>query len=403
MGKVTALGCLILLGICTAWLRAQDTAPLVDNAKPVAVESAVPAQSASTDSTATLPEQPDPELEFLERERAPQATSQAPDASASTAEATPVAGRQVSEVKPSAANIRDRYQGKTNPDLRLDAVVQLGETLTYLGKWNGIPSGTISLRVWPTKRRVRDRQAMLFELHTESNDFLSMFYEVNSTLKSYADVESGRSYLFRRSLREGRYRANDRLQFDYDNRDDEGLVTPVSRFARIRPDHVTPKEPSPIPGNLQDPLSIVYYLRHFDFSGVGTSHTILMGTRKNTSLVQLTTIAEERIHIPQLGTFETSVVEPKGDENADPDSLAKTKGYARVWLEKHTRIPLMATVSIPIGKASASLISAENCVLDKFRLAPPTETTQQTPASDAASPAAKPDTAPAPSPEDLIE
>jgi len=283
------------------------------------------------------------------------------------------AAGKVSEVRPAVATLQDRYRGITNPDRRLDTVVQLGENLTYLAKWNGIPAGTITLKVWPTKRRVRDREAFLFELHSESNDFLSVFYEINSTIKSYADIECARSYLFRRSLREGRYRANDRLLFDYENKDDEGMAAPVSRFARIRPDHVAAKEPLQIPGNLQDPLSIVYYLRHFDFSGVGTQHNVLMGTRSSTSLVQLTTIAEERIHLPQLGTFECTVVEPKGDENADADSLAKTKGYAHVWLEKRTRIPLMATVAIPIGKAAASLVCAENCVLQRYRIAPPTE------------------------------
>jgi len=290
---------------------------------------------------------------------------------------------KVSEVRPAVATLKDRYLGINNPDRRLDSVVQLGENLTYLAKWNGIPAGTISLKVWPTKRRVRDREAFLFELHSESNDFLSVFYEINSTIKSYADIATARSYLFRRSLREGRYRANDRLLFDYDHKDDEGMVAPVSRFARIRPDHVAAKEPLQIPGNLQDPLSIVYYLRHFDFTGVGTQHNVLMGTRRSTSLVQLTTIAEERIHLPQLGTFDCTVVEPKGDENADEDSLAKTKGYAHVWLEKNTRIPLMATVAIPIGKAAASLVSAENCILTKYRIAPPTESAESVPVTTA--------------------
>ncbi|MBN2710842.1 MAG: DUF3108 domain-containing protein [Planctomycetes bacterium] len=276
------------------------------------------------------------------------------------------ADEKLSEVKPTVRTIADKYREIKNQTVKLSDFTKVGEELTYRVSWKGIPAGTITLRTKRTKR-VGDRKALNFEISIQSNDFLSMIYPVSSTITSLADTEDGRSYLFKRDLKEGRRRVDDRLQFDYDYKSADGRVEPVALYSKIKNGTTKSNTPLPIPGPMQDSLSIVYYMRSLKFNKEGDTHELLLGGHKRVDVVNVTAMEFVKKKTA-VGTFDCVVVEPKGDEDSDSTNIVSTKGTAMIYLEKHTGIPVYMTVAVPFGNAVAVLSEHSMTDLDKYKL-----------------------------------
>ncbi len=284
-----------------------------------------------------------------------------------TAEAPP----KHSEVKPAVITLRDKMEkqceGVSNRPQRLDQVADVGERLVYQARWGGFPAGRITLRV-KRRARVRGRFAFVLDLHAESNDFLDVFYRVDSTISSIADVETGMSYLFRRKLHEGRRRVDDRLEFDLTHKGSAGVVEPVAKYSKVEDDRTIRSDPRPIPGPLQDCLSVVYYLRHLAFEEVADEHRVLIGSRKSVDVATFTALRFEELNLGRLGRYSCVVVEPRGSKDTDRTTLVAARDRAEIWLERNTRIPLLIVVKVPIGSISARLIRAEKSPLEKHEL-----------------------------------
>jgi len=268
------------------------------------------------------------------------------------------------EVKPAEAFFNDRYADVRNQECDLESVAKVGEKLEYAVKWKGIPAGRISLDV-KRKKIMRGREVLQLEMHTLTNDFLSVMYPVDSTVKSYVDARTGQSYLFRRKLREGSRRVDDRLEFDCTAKDDTGKIEPLSFYSKVKNGETIKNAPRPIPGPVQDALSMVYYMRHLKFTEVGQEHQVLVGSKKRTDIVTVKAIKFERRTVTPFGTFDCVVVEPTGDNEAEGDDLVAASGSASIWLEKNTGMPLMLSVNVKIGTATATLIKEENTELKK--------------------------------------
>ncbi len=263
---------------------------------------------------------------------------------------------QDAEVMHSRHTLEERFRDVRNAPLSLSDVTRPGERLLYVVEWNGVPAGTVQLQV-KRQARVRGRDAFELELRSESNEFISNFYEVYSIVRSYADVESGTSYLYRRNVVEGRRKANDRLEFRYDNTASDGRSLPVSQYSRVKGDKIVRNPERPIPGPLQDPLSIIYYMRHFTFDAEGEAHRILLGTKQESSVITLTAHDFDRIVLDRLGAYDAVAIEPTGSETEE--NIAVTEGSPVIWVERHTRIPLLIEAEIPIGKVTVRLLEAE--------------------------------------------
>lgn len=252
-----------------------------------------------------------------------------------------------------------------NPDIQMDGFFQMGERLVYMAKWSGIPGGFITSRVWPVKREYRREEVYLFEMQMETNDFISTFYPIQSTIRSFVDAETGHSLLFSRNVREGTYRAHDRTRFEYDHKNELGVTTPVAITSMVREAETEVRPPRPIPGSLADPLSIAYYMRHLDVSKPGDTAEILVSDRDRVSRVTVSLLRFEQIHLRGIGTFDCFVIQPAAREHGGlNDGLLKTDGAVTIWVEKNTKIPLFGEVDIPIGRATAVLVDFENTDLE---------------------------------------
>lgn len=257
---------------------------------------------------------------------------------------------------------------RSNPPVNLAPCVRPGEKLTYIAKWNGFPGGTITTSVWPVLRKFDDRPVYMFEMTMESNDFLSVFYPVRSTIRSLADAQTGRSCLFRRRVREGSYFGNDRVIFEYEHQDELGKPQPLAMPALIRAESVEEEEPRAIPGALCDPLSLVWYMRTLRLRERGDTAAVLIGDRFGNGLVTLTVSGSEEIVIAGVGRFRTLVIRPAATTYGGKESLVKTEGQVRFWLEENTKILLRAEADIPIGRAGVTLLAAENAGLELYDL-----------------------------------
>ncbi|MDR0361913.1 MAG: DUF3108 domain-containing protein [Planctomycetota bacterium] len=274
---------------------------------------------------------------------------------------------RISEVLHQDANYRQLFQSVSNPDIPLSRFVQPGEDLQYQAKWRGLPAGTVRIAA---KRMgaVRGRPVFVFEVSAESNDFMNAFYPVNTSANSYVDAATGRSYLIRRRVSERNRSYKDRLEFKYDYRMPNGLPDPVCRYSVVLADgEEVGGGHRPIPGNMQDMVSVIYYMRGLRLEKLGDSCTILVGGRSNPGLVTLNVVGEETV-VTGVGKFDCLIVEPAGDGTTISASLIASRGSERLWLEKHSRIPVMFSAELPkpLGQVVATINIAENCELARY-------------------------------------
>ena len=275
---------------------------------------------------------------------------------------------RVSEVLNQDASYLSLFNSLSNPDVNLRRHVKTGETLRYQANWRGLPAGTIRCAA---KRQVmlKNRPVFVFEVNVESNDFLSAFYPVKTSINSYVDADTGRSYLIRRRVSERSREYKDRLEFKYDFRRENGIPDPVSKYSKV--DESGKEEsalPFPIPGNMQDMVSIIYYIRGACLNEIGDSCTLLLGGRKKPVVTTVRVIGAEEVGIPNIGVFDCLVVEPETDGTNVSGNLLATRGGEKVWLEKNTRIPVMCSAELPkpLGAVVATLVQADNCELARY-------------------------------------
>ncbi|MDR1611933.1 MAG: DUF3108 domain-containing protein [Planctomycetota bacterium] len=276
---------------------------------------------------------------------------------------------QISEVLHQDANYRQLFQSVTNPDIPLGRYVRPGEDLRYQAKWRGLPAGSIRIAA-KRMSAVRGRPVFVFEVSAESNDFLNAFYPVNTSANSYADAATGRSYLIRRRVSERNRSYKDRLEFKYDFRLPNGLPDPVCSYSATQDDgEEMDGRNRPIPGNMQDMVSMIYYLRGLGLKRRGDSCTILVGGRTNPGLVTLNVIDEEIVNT-SMGVFDCLVVQPSGDGTTISASLIASRGAERLWLERNSRIPIKFSAELPkpLGEIVATINEADNCELARYAI-----------------------------------
>src|SRR3989338_4341224 len=94
--------------------------------------------------------------------------------------------------------------------------LKAGEKLRFDVYWLGMRVGSGTLE---TDTAVRDgRECFVVTARAETNEVLSKIYPVRDEASSWIDPSDGKSLGFSKTLREGRYRAQERIVYDYKNR-----------------------------------------------------------------------------------------------------------------------------------------------------------------------------------------
>ncbi|MEK7383804.1 MAG: DUF3108 domain-containing protein [Elusimicrobiota bacterium] len=175
-----------------------------------------------------------------------------------------------------------------------------------------------------------------------SNSFCDTFYQVRDLNESWLDARTLTSLGYSKKLREGRFFRDEWVLYDRD----------AGTFVARRTDRNGRFEVSTgtIPGQVQDILSSVYFVRSQDLKDGGRV-VVDVNTPENWPLVVKVT-AHEKIKVP-AGEFPSILVEPAMRH----EGLFVQKGKRlRLWLsDDAAKRPLMMKVEVFFGHVTAVL------------------------------------------------
>lgn len=219
-----------------------------------------------------------------------------------------------------------------------------GEKLTFDLTWGGIGAGTAVLTVLPPAT-VNGVAAYGFEMTARSTETIDRIYKIRDRLESYADMEMTHSLLYKQKIREGGYRQNQLITFDWEKNE----LTYTSNNSK-------PRQVSIMPGTF-DPLAAFYFLRLQPLTKVRSVECPITDGKRNV-IGRAYIVGRETIKVGGR-TYATIVLEPILDDvelfNADDSS------GIRMWVTADARkIPVMVESRVALGFFRAELRRVEH-------------------------------------------
>jgi hypothetical protein len=218
-----------------------------------------------------------------------------------------------------------------------------GENLHYSAKWTGIPAGEIKLATEIDGGRYQ------FELKAKTNTFWSMVYKVRDVITSEVEIDKFRSIRYREDSRQGRRHVEEIVLADYQER----------TIKRIKQNHSAKESAHEKTFALdeeweaiQDPLSMVYHLRNFEFKNpkeLDGEIPVFVG--KEVYRLQYAFKGELVFESSIFGSRRAWRIEPK----AHRGGVLYSKGKMEMIVDCVTGVPLRITFHIPVGWARLEL------------------------------------------------
>ena len=219
-----------------------------------------------------------------------------------------------------------------------------GERLTYVLRWGFIPAGQAVLEVQPMAE-MGGQPARHFVMTARSNDFIDNFYKVRDRIDAYADAGMQHSLHFIKKQREGNYKRDVVVYFDW-----------VLNQAQYE-NKGKKKDPiSLMPGSF-DPLSAFYFIRGMEMkSGSKISQPITDG--KKNVIGEARVVRRETITV-EGKSYDTFLVIP---ELKHVGGVFKESENAKIhiWVTAdHRRIPVRLKSKVVVGSFVGDLVNAE--------------------------------------------
>ena len=209
----------------------------------------------------------------------------------------------------------------------------VGERLSFHGRWFGIPVGNGWIEV-KELASLDGRPAYHIEVQGHSNEFFSTFYLVHDVIHSYLDANTLRPLQFEKSQREGHYRAEEIVTFDYERS--------IATYRSLLNHSV--KEIS-IPQRVHDIVSAFYWLR---MQPVEPDRPITLDIYSDEKVYQTVVKPLKTVTLELLwrGTFPCLMVEPE----AAFKGILIRRGRMWVYISAdERRLPLLVKISTPWG------------------------------------------------------
>ena len=211
-----------------------------------------------------------------------------------------------------------------------------GESLRFSVQYGIIKAGTAWLEV-PGAGAVDGHRVLTLVARAESNSFFSHFYKVRNRIESYWDSTGHFSRRYVENRREGNYRTDSDIRFDYERQ--EAVYQDGGAF--------------PIPPGVQDALSSFYFARTQALPLGGSVLFDYHASRKSAPL-EVRVLGRDRISTP-AGTFSCVVIEPV----LKAGGIFKNKGRLVIWLtDDERRMPVLMKSKVLIGSISVVLQEA---------------------------------------------
>lgn len=208
-----------------------------------------------------------------------------------------------------------------------------GESLRFSVQYGIIKAGTAWLEV-PEVGTFEGHTVYTLLARAESNGFFSNFYKVRNRIESYWDSTGHFSRRYTEKRREGKYKAESDIRFDYDRQ--EAVYKDGRTF--------------PIPPGVQDGLSSFYYTRTQALP-VGGSVLFDYHASRKSAPMEVRVIGREKIKTP-AGEFNCVAIEPI----LKAGGIFKNKGRLVIWLtDDERRMPVLMKSKVMIGSISVVL------------------------------------------------
>lgn len=237
---------------------------------------------------------------------------------------------------PLGAESKNFSSKKNNPVPSLQAPLgnlTVGERLVFDVSWMGIPVGVGTLVV-KEKTNLRGREAYHVIATAKTNDFLSKIYPIYDEVHSWIDAEKFRSLEFKKELKEGRYRAEERMIYDYQAKKIfyESLLNKSKKEFELAAD-------------VQDFLSAFYWFRTQAVEAGKSLYTVVNSEEQNWDL-ELKVLRVEVKELKGRRVIPALVVEPK----TRLKGMLYDRGKAWVYFSAdQKRLPIWVTLKTPFG------------------------------------------------------
>ena len=220
--------------------------------------------------------------------------------------------------------------------------IKEGEKLKFSIRWLGMEVGTADVAVKGIEE-IRGRKAYHIAVSVRSKSVIDLVYPVRDEHHSYIDTEHFHSLRYEKVLKEGRYRADEVMDFDQETH----KAVYISRRNGSRKQMLIPKD-------VQDQVSAAFWFRVQPMK-TGETVTIPINTDEKNWKLAVKILKQEQIHIDELGDFNAVQVEPEVKFQGVFIHRGKMTGWMSV---DDKRLPLMMKTKIPVlGSVNVVLVA----------------------------------------------
>ncbi len=235
----------------------------------------------------------------------------------------------------------DAVQKQIQPDHAANLPFKPGEKLTYDISWsNIIHAGTAVMEVRQEKKA--DGKIVYHFISTaHSSGLVSKFYTVSDTIVSAFDAENLRPVSFSLDQSHGKRKKKRNMTFNQK----DGTVTVLSDGQQ---------NTYPVPADIQDPLSSLYYVRTKQDFIVGKPIVVNVHEDDKNWAVEVNVVGKEKLKTSSgdLNTIKLKTY-PKYE------GVFQNKGEIYIWLTDDVRkIPVLMKSTISIGSIVSTLVDA---------------------------------------------
>lgn len=221
-------------------------------------------------------------------------------------------------------------------------IIKRGETLRYKVAFNSgltgnIQGGEASLSVKNSMVEINKTPTFHTEMKIATSGIVDLFYQVSNVYESFIAPDLNAPLLFRQNIHEKKYLKTDTVQF-----------FPAKKIAIYRGKSI------PIVPSTQDFVSMIYYVRTFDYSKMSKSDSF--------DLPFFTSEKVQSLKVIYGGLEEIKVNGKMVKCHAFRPQIMKNKVFnqdfpATIWISNDTnRTPMMIEAKMKVGKVKMELI-----------------------------------------------
>ena len=223
----------------------------------------------------------------------------------------------------------------------------VGERLTYLVAWKGIPVGEGTATV-EDLTDFKGREVYKIVIAARTNKFLSKLFRVEDTFTSYMDKDKLASLRYEAIIREGNYKKD--LVVDYD------FQKGIAVYKNLRDGSV---KVCPVEKGTQDPVSAAYFFRTVP-ARVGDRIKIYLTLNEKNYEIVADITKKAAVEVPELGAFNAFLIKPFVKLEGKRQRRGSAWGYLSADKKRLVLFAVVKVLEIPwIGEVTATLKNVE--------------------------------------------